>query len=73
MGLSVLSRGSIEEKLRWIFELYDVDQDGLLTREDIEKVMWSVYAMMGNPTNPPIELDTITNHVDYIFNVGSLL
>jgi Ca2+-binding EF-hand superfamily protein len=68
LGLSVLSRGSIEEKLRWIFDLYDVDQDGLLTTDDIEQVMRSVYSMMGSPTNPPIEEDTIADHVSYIFN-----
>src|SRR5690242_13065907 len=71
MGLSVISRGTTEEKLRWIFELYDVDQNEKLTRDDICDVVSSIYAMMGNPTNPPIQNDTVEKHVDYIFNVSA--
>ena len=32
-ALSILVRGSIKEKLHWIFRFYDVDEDGKLTRE----------------------------------------
>jgi len=68
VGLSILSRGTTEEKLRWVFDLYDVDQDGLLTKEDIEQVVGSVYEMMGSPTDPPIEENTVQEHIDFVFN-----
>jgi len=33
IGLSVLLRGSVTEKLRWAFNLYDINKDGYITRE----------------------------------------
>jgi Ca2+-binding EF-hand superfamily protein len=30
--LSILIKGSIEDRLSWIFDLYDLDKDGILTR-----------------------------------------
>ena len=32
VGLSILVRGSLDEKLRWTFSLYDQDRDGLISR-----------------------------------------
>lgn len=66
MGLSVLSRGSPEEKLRWIFRLYDTDGDGWLNRGDVFRVVASIYDLMGNNTLPPISPETIDDHVDYL-------
>lgn len=33
IGLSVLLRGSVTEKLRWAFNLYDINKDGYITKE----------------------------------------
>lgn len=33
LGLSVLLRGSVTEKLRWAFNLYDINKDGYVTKE----------------------------------------
>lgn len=33
MGLSILLRGSIQEKLNWAFNLYDINKDGYITKE----------------------------------------
>lgn len=30
--LSILVHGSIEDRLTWIFDLYDLNKDGVLTR-----------------------------------------
>lgn len=32
LGLSILLRGSLEDKLRWTFSLYDQDKDGFISR-----------------------------------------
>uniref|UniRef100_A0A8C6SWE8 Kv channel interacting protein 3b, calsenilin n=1 Tax=Neogobius melanostomus TaxID=47308 RepID=A0A8C6SWE8_9GOBI len=37
LGLSVLLRGSVTEKLRWAFNLYDINKDGYVTKEHVEK------------------------------------
>ena len=42
VGLSVLVNGTQEEKLEWTFHLYDLDGDGVITREEMEDVAMSV-------------------------------
>ena len=42
VGLSILVNGTQEEKLEWTFHLYDLDGDGLITREEMEDVAMSV-------------------------------
>ena len=39
MGLSLLLRGSLLEKLQWMFSLYDVNQDGVITIEEMLQVV----------------------------------
>ena len=47
MGLSMLSRGSEDSKLKWIFTLYDVDDDGVITADELLKIVIAVNEMMG--------------------------
>ncbi|KAF3849153.1 hypothetical protein F7725_015650, partial [Dissostichus mawsoni] len=37
IGLSVLLRGSVTEKLRWAFNLYDINKDGYVTKEKMDR------------------------------------
>lgn len=46
-GLSLSLYGSREEKMRWAFQLYDLDGDGFITREEMATVVHSVHCMMG--------------------------
>ena len=45
--LSMLLRGSIYEKLRWTFKLYDVNNDGCITRGELGEVITAVHELMG--------------------------
>lgn len=47
LNLSTLSRGTLDEKLEWTFQLYDVNGDGFISREEMTEVMTSVYELMG--------------------------
>lgn len=38
MGLSILLRGSVQEKLEWTFHLYDINRDGFINKEVRDKV-----------------------------------
>ncbi|XP_022782895.1 calsenilin-like [Stylophora pistillata] len=51
-GLSLSLYGSREEKMRWAFQLYDLDGDGYITREEMATVVHSVHCMMGIDTLP---------------------
>ena len=42
LGLSVLVRGSLEDKLRWTFNLYDLNGDGVISKDEMEDVTASV-------------------------------
>lgn len=48
-GLSILIRGSVQEKLCWTFSLYDLNRDGFITRDEMTDIVTAVYELMGRP------------------------
>ncbi|QPG74726.1 hypothetical protein FOA43_002059 [Brettanomyces nanus] len=46
-SLSIASRGSMSEKLKWAFRMYDRDRDGYIGYEDLSTVVKSIYKMIG--------------------------
>lgn len=67
IGLSILLRGSVEEKARWMFLLYDQDRDGFISREEMEDVVGSVFDLMGRTSDPIMEEEFINQRVDKMF------
>ena len=45
-NLSILSRGTIREKLLWVFRLYDTDQDGVISLLDLKNILTSIYLIL---------------------------
>ena len=45
-SLSVTARGTVEEKLDWAFELYDIDSDGEISFDEMVKIVESIYDMV---------------------------
>merc|ERR1712080_215940 len=46
MAISALSRGTTEERLNWIFHLYDQDEDGFITKPDMIRIAKAFSSMM---------------------------
>lgn len=45
--LSTLLRGSVYERLRWTFKLYDLNGDGCISRNELGEVIVAVHELMG--------------------------
>ncbi|XP_033221085.1 calsenilin [Belonocnema kinseyi] len=66
-GLSILSRGSMDEKLRWTFSLYDINGDGCITREEMTDIVTAVYELMGKFADQNLNHDNVREKVDRMF------
>ncbi|XP_043559854.1 Kv channel-interacting protein 1-like isoform X2 [Chiloscyllium plagiosum] len=67
MALSVLLRGTVHEKLRWTFNLYDINKDGYINKEEMTDIVRAIYDMMGKYTYPVLKDDAPRHHVDVFF------
>ena len=57
----------MDEKLRWIFNLYDINRDGKVTKDELLLIVSSVYELMGKYTEPVIDEETPKQHVEQVF------
>ncbi|XP_035503827.1 Kv channel-interacting protein 4 isoform X6 [Scophthalmus maximus] len=67
MGLSILLRGTVQEKLNWAFNLYDINKDGYITKEEMLDIMKAIYDMMGKCTYPVLKDEAPRQHVEVFF------
>ncbi|CAF1101814.1 unnamed protein product [Adineta steineri] len=65
--LSTLCRGTIEDRLRWIFSLYDTKRSGKLTKNDFHVIICAVYSLLGNVSNRNYDHETIREHTAIVF------
>ena len=48
MAINATSGGTPEEKLKWAFKLYDIDQDGAINQYEMAVVFQSIFEMSAN-------------------------
>lgn len=60
----------MEEKLCWTFQLYDINSDGRITKEEMNDIVTAVYNLMGHAEAEKIDDEKIKEKVDRIFNVS---
>ena len=69
-GMSLISRGSLHEKLQWIFSLYDVNGDGVISKQEMIDIVTAIYDLMGRHTEAFGEACSPRDHADIIFRVS---
>ncbi|KAG7263592.1 hypothetical protein CRUP_035575 [Coryphaenoides rupestris] len=72
-GLSIILRGTINDRLNWAFNLYDLNKDGCITKEEMLDIMKSIYDMMGKYTYPNMQDEAPREHVENFFQLTGLL
>ncbi|XP_046844041.1 neuronal calcium sensor 1-like isoform X1 [Xenia sp. Carnegie-2017] len=66
IALSVTSRGRLDEKLRWVFTLCDLDNDGYITRAEMLNILESIHKMTSD--TGILKMDTAEKRVNKIFD-----
>uniref|UniRef100_A0A673H5X6 Neuronal calcium sensor 1 n=1 Tax=Sinocyclocheilus rhinocerous TaxID=307959 RepID=A0A673H5X6_9TELE len=64
---SLLGSCSKEFLLGWRHSLYDLDNDGYITRDEMLNIVDAIYQMVGNTVDLPEEENTPEKRVDRIF------
>ena len=54
VSLSTLLHGTLYEKLMWTFRVYDLNGDGVITKNEMGNVVVAVYELMGIILKPPV-------------------
>lgn len=60
----------MQEKLQWVFGLYDLNGDGLISKAEMVDVVTSIYEMLGRATQPLVDETSAKEHVEKIFHVS---
>uniref|UniRef100_A0A1I8GXA6 EF-hand domain-containing protein n=1 Tax=Macrostomum lignano TaxID=282301 RepID=A0A1I8GXA6_9PLAT len=65
--LNILLKGSREERLRWIFNMYDINRDGEINRRELQELVGAVFELLGARVRPAVSPGDIERHTGEVF------
>ena len=68
-GLNNLAKGSLEERVEWIWELYDQEGKGSLSLPELHKIIASIYSLLGPNVDQPPDHFSQRRHTTDVFAV----
>ena len=63
-GLSKSSQGSFEDKMKWVFQLYDTDHNGLISKNEMFTILKSIHQIYREKDSEVIA----HQHVERLYN-----
>ena len=66
---SIVSRGNLDERIKWSFKFHDCDKDGMINKGDIMMVLNACTQITRGITTPLNSFDDKVNEVFAIFDV----
>lgn len=67
-ALSSLLRGAIEDKINFVFRLYDLNGDNVITLDELSKITFAVYRLLGDNVNMRHDQLTYEAQAEKLYN-----
>ena len=66
MAIDLFEKGNLNEKLRYAFQLFDFDRNGVLTRSEILRMIKMILSLRGETANEQLK-NAIISHLNAFF------